>query len=75
MDGHERDDVVEYQNKVFLPAITQFEAHMAKHEGPEFKKIMPEIQEGQCCIIIQYHDECCFHANDEAQSLWLQEGE
>ena len=36
---------------------------------------MPEIHEGQCQVIIQYHDECCFHANDEAQSLWLQEGE
>jgi len=75
MDGHEHDDVVEYRNKVFLPAITRFEAHMAKHEGPEFKKIMPEIQEGQRRIIIQYHDECCFHANDEARSLWLREGE
>ena len=30
MDGHEHDDVVDYQNKVFLPAITQFESHMAK---------------------------------------------
>ena len=39
---------------------------MAKHEGPELKKTMPEIQEGQHRIIIQYHDECCFHANDEA---------
>jgi len=36
---------------------------------------MPEIQEGQRRIITQYHDECCFHANDEARSLWLQEGE
>jgi hypothetical protein len=26
MDGHERNDVVEYRNKVFLPAIAQFEA-------------------------------------------------
>ena len=66
MDGHECADVVEYQNKVFLPAIARFEACMAKHEGPELKKNMPEIQEGQHCIIIQYHDECCFHANDEA---------
>jgi hypothetical protein len=75
MDGHERNDVVEYRNKVFLPAIARFEAQMAKHEGPELKKIMPEIQEGQRRIIIQYHDECCFHANDEARSLWLREGE
>ena len=30
MDGHEQDDVVEYRNRVFLPAITQFESRMAK---------------------------------------------
>jgi len=47
MDGHEHDDVVEYWNKVFLLAITQFEALMAKHDGPELKKIIPEIPEGQ----------------------------
>jgi hypothetical protein len=75
MDGHERIDVVEYRNNIFLPAIAQFETLMAKHEGPELKKIMPEIGEGQRRIIIQYHDECCFHANDEARSLWLREGE
>ena len=75
MDGHEREDVVEYQNKVFLPAIAQFESRMAKHEGLELKKIMPELQEGERRIIIQYHDESCFHANDEARNLWLREGE
>ena len=75
MDGHERNDVVEYRNKFFLPAITRFEAQMAKHKGPVLKKIMPEIQEGQRQIIIQYHDKCCFHANNEARSLWLREGE
>jgi len=66
MDGHKHDDVVEYQNRVFLLAIAQFEAQMAKHEGPELKKIMLELQERQRQIIIQYHNECCFHASDEA---------
>ena len=75
MDGHEREDVVKYRNQVFLPAIAQFESRMAKHEGQELKKIMPELQEGEKRIIIQYHDESCFHANDEARNLWLREGE
>ncbi|KAF7984968.1 hypothetical protein HWV62_9917 [Athelia sp. TMB] len=75
MDGHERKDVVEYRNKIFLPTLAKFETRMATHEGPELQKVMPELLEGQRCIIIQYHDECCFHANDEAKSLWLREGE
>ena len=69
MDGHEHEDVVECWNKVFLPAIARFESCMAKHEGPELKQIMPELQEGERRIIIQYHDESCFHANNEAQNL------
>ena len=75
MDGHEHEDSVKYQDEVFLPAIAQFETWMAKLEGPELKKIMPELEEGTRRIIIQYHDECCFHANDEARNLWLQPGE
>ena len=51
MDGHERSDVVEYRNNVFLPAIARFETLMAKHEGQELKKVMPEVPEGQQRII------------------------
>ena len=79
MDGHECKDVVEYQNKVFLPAITQFKSRMAKlalnEETGELIKIMPEVVDDQPWIIIQYHNESCFHANDEARVLWLWEGE
>ena len=48
---------------------------MAQHAGPELKKIMPEPIEGQRRIIIQYHDESCFHANDDTRNLWLRAGE
>jgi hypothetical protein len=48
---------------------------MAQHAGLELKKIMPEPIEGQRPIIIQYHGESCFHANDDAQNLWLRASE
>jgi hypothetical protein len=79
MAGHEREDVVDYWNKVFLPALKGFEKLVAKYERfdldkegkeSEIRKIMPELEEGQRRIIIQYHDECCFHANDDARNLW-----
>ena len=47
MDGHECEDVMDYQNGIFLPEIAQLKAWMARHKGPELKKIMPELQEGQ----------------------------
>ena len=79
MDGHERQDVVDYRNKVFLPALKEFEKRMAKYERfdldlegreSDIRKIMPDLEEGQQRIIIQYHDECCFHVNDDARNLW-----
>jgi len=79
MDGHEREDVVEYRTKIFLPKLAEYEKFMAKHilneEDRTLIKIMPMLKEGQHRIIAQYHDESCFHANDEAQNLWLQPGE
>ena len=79
MDGHEREDVVEYRNKIFLPKLAEYEKLMAEHILDEatgnLPKIMPELEEGQLRIIAQFHDESCFHANDEARNLWLQAGE
>ena len=70
MDGHERDDVVKYRNEVFLPAMARYEAQMVRYEGPEMKRIEPVLQPGEKRIIPLFHDECCFHGNDEARSLW-----
>ena len=75
MDGHEREDVVEYHTKIFLLKLAEYKKLMAKHilneEDGTLIKIMPELKEGQCCIIAEHHDESCIHANDEAQNLWL----
>ena len=76
MDGHEREDVVEYHNKIFLPKLAEYEKLMVEHILDEatgnLTKIMPELEGGQWCIIAQFHNESCFYANDEAQNLWLQ---
>ena len=47
IDGHERDDVVDYWNNIFLPALKDFEKQMSKFEGPEMKRIDPELEEDQ----------------------------
>jgi hypothetical protein len=70
MDGHEREDVIKYRQEVFLPAMATFEARMAKFEGEELKRVDPILEAGSKRIIALFHDECCFHANDEARSLW-----
>jgi hypothetical protein len=70
MDGHEREDVVRYRNDVFLPAMKAYEARMVTYEGPELERREPVLQPGEKRIITQFHDETCFHTNDETRSLW-----
>jgi len=83
MDGHERFDVVHYRNHEFLPAMLKFEAWMAHYEpcegpepfgsrqGPELFRVEPNLQPGERELIPLFHDECCFHANDEKNHAWL----
>ena len=71
MDRHEWADVVEYQNQTFLKKITNYEAWVETYErksdnDPELIKIIPKLKQGERKrIIIQYHNECCFHTNVE----------
>ena len=70
MDGHKQEDVVKYCNEVFLPAMATFEAQMVKFEGSDLKQVDPVLTDGGKWIVALFHDECCFHTNNEAQSLW-----
>jgi len=35
VDGHEREDVKEYRNKEFLPAMAEFKKLMVQYNGPD----------------------------------------
>ena len=70
MDVHKQKDVMKYHNEVFLPTMVTFEARMAKFEGSDLKQVDPVLKDGEKQIIALFHDECCFHTNDEARSLW-----
>ena len=64
MDGHERPDVVEYRQNVFLPAMEKFEARMAKYEGPGLKRIPPTLKDGEKEVIPNFQDESCLTVSD-----------
>ncbi|KDQ33601.1 hypothetical protein PLEOSDRAFT_164326 [Pleurotus ostreatus PC15] len=76
MDGHERDDVKEYRDKVFLPAMAKFEARMTKYklENGQLIAVPPVLAPGEKELIVLFQDESTFHANEYAPSLWLREG-
>ncbi|KAF8607403.1 hypothetical protein BDV93DRAFT_591655 [Ceratobasidium sp. AG-I] len=68
MDGHERADVVKYRNE-FLD--NRFQIYSDK----ECEPLPLKLPTGTSQIIPVFHDECCFHANDQSTSSWIMEGE
>jgi hypothetical protein len=72
MDGHERLDIVEYRNNVFLPLMASFERRMAqwKPEGPGLVHVEPDLRPGEKRVIAVFQDKSCFHANDNKQNAW-----
>jgi hypothetical protein len=72
MDGHERPDVVEYRDNVFLPLMASFERRMAqwKPEGPGLVRVEPDLRPGEKRIIAVFQDESCFHANEYKGTVW-----
>ena len=70
MDGHERADVVEYRNNVFLPRMEKYEAQMVHYDGPDLQRTEPKLLAGTREIIPLFHDESCFHANDRKSTAW-----
>ena len=73
MDGHEREDVVKYQNEVYLPKMQEFDRRTVHFKGPELTRIEPHINNMwivECRLKVYWHDECCFHAFDAASNAW-----
>jgi hypothetical protein len=68
IDGHERQDVVEYRQKVFLQAWKKLEPRMQSFASFEISTHMDPIIRR---IIAWFHDECTFHANDRRMLVWV----
>lgn len=67
-DGHERDDVVVYRNTVFLPKWKNLSDRMATWDR-ELKEYPPTSREGRR-VIVWFHDESIFYANDRRKKGW-----
>jgi hypothetical protein len=70
LDGHERPDVIDYREKVFLPQMKEFERRMAKYQGPDLIRIEPELRVGERELICEFHDESCAHGFETQTSAW-----
>jgi hypothetical protein len=73
MDGHERDDVVNYRNETFLPLMAKHEKCMVKwseNEDGQFERLEPQLLPGEKQIIPIFQDESSFHAGEYKSNVW-----
>ena len=69
VDGHEREDVVAYRQKIFLPKWRQFMERMATWDK-ELKEYLPTLSAEQKRVIVWFHDESIFYAHDRRKRGW-----
>jgi hypothetical protein len=67
-DGHEREDVVEFRQNVFLPAMSKLLGRMTKWRADGSAE--PD-DIGQHRVIFWNHDESTFFANDRRKLRWV----
>ncbi|TFK63428.1 hypothetical protein BDN72DRAFT_882113 [Pluteus cervinus] len=79
MDGHERADVVQYRQHVFLPLMEDFEKRMATYDFDEttrqLKRTPPTLKPGEKEVIPNFQDESCFTVNEYKSRAWLKDGQ
>ena len=73
VDGHERPDVIEFRNGVFLPAIEEFLDRTTKWDTEN--QTQEDPPEGIRRVVIWFHDESTFYAHDRRRRRWIHESE
>lgn len=73
VDGYEREDVVEYREKVFLPCWLSIRPTLREWFGGE-EIMKPRLPWGTPQRILITHDESTFNANDDAIHSWKKKG-
>ena len=70
IDGHEREDVVEYRQNSYIPTLRRLQPRVIEfQEDPE--KIILKDYKGERPIVIVFHDEATFQANDDKDRSWV----
>ena len=71
VDGHERPDVVEYRQKVFIPAIRSYQPRIVEYEVGNCTKRVVKVLANERPIEIIFHDESAFQAHDAQEKSWV----
>ncbi|QRV89382.1 DDE superfamily endonuclease [Ceratobasidium sp. AG-Ba] len=71
VDGHERDDVVHYRQFRFIPAWSRLEKRMRAYDSKTMQELSPVLNPGEREVMVWFHDESIFYANDRRLARWV----
>jgi hypothetical protein len=71
IDGHEREDVVQYRQSVFLPKMLALRPFIREYEVSDVTKEVEKDRGGYRPIVTVFHDESTFTANDAVDRTWV----
>lgn len=74
IDGHEREDVVEYRQKDFLPTWASLKRRMVVFSEDGSWTKPSSLKEGEKPLVLVTHDENTFNANDGKRRIWKEKG-
>jgi len=67
-DGHERVDVVDYRDNIFIPAWERLEVRMRNWKQNNVMECEPSTPGRR--IVVWFHDETIYYANDRRRRAW-----
>jgi hypothetical protein len=71
IDGHERGDVVSYRKK-FLERFANYRKRTIEYDGEDMSRVFGPQQEPGRPLIVIYHDESTYYANDDGGYGWFE---
>ncbi|CAK5267892.1 unnamed protein product [Mycena citricolor] len=73
-DGHDRPDVVDYRQTIFLPAMEEYARRTVRYVVGDVAQEAPPLPDGNFVerrLVVVSHDEMTAQANDAAQRRWV----
>ena len=74
-DGHNREDVTDYRDNVFLPLMVEYERRMNDYEGEDMETIIPpNLEVNEKKVVLITHDESTFYCCEGKSIMWMENG-
>ena len=73
VDAHEREDIVQYRQQVFLPRLLELEQKMRIYHGDNMENFTdPTLKAGEKRVVLITHDESTFNCSMARRIYWME---